>query len=220
MNATLSKYIDFGKQHKSQISLFILVLFYTVGVVGLNSTSRDWFLAATPFTLVLSIVVLLLNHEDWRPGFFVAAAAALMTGFFIEVAGVETGVIFGEYWYGATLGPKLFDVPLTIALNWLLLVYCTGCITASKVSWPKPLQAAAGATLMVGLDVLIEPVAMASDFWQWEGDVVPLQNYGVWFVTAFALLLIFHYLPFKKQNKVAFGLFLIQVAFFGILNLI
>lgn len=219
MSAVIAKTLDFGRQRKAPLSIALLLLFYVSGTIGLSTSYQDWFLAATPLTLVVSIALLLLNHEDWKPGFFLAAALAFLGGFFIEVAGVATGVIFGEYWYGATLGPKLFDVPLTIGLNWLLLVYCTGVITAAT-TWPRYLKAAVAALLMAGLDVLIEPVAMRLDFWDWAGGVVPLQNYLVWFGAAFVLLLAFHYLPFRKQNKVAFGLFIIQVVFFGILNLV
>lgn len=219
MNAALDKYVGLGKRHKAALSMGILILFYVSGTIGLNTSYSDWFLAATPLTLLVSIGILLLNHEDWNLNFGLAALAAMSVGFFIEVAGVATGLVFGSYWYGETLGPKLLDVPLTISLNWLLLVYCTGVITAAT-AWPKFLKAAVGALLMTGLDVLIEPVAMRSDFWHWEGNVVPFQNYLVWFLTAFALLLLFHFLPFKKRNKVAFGLFILQVAFFGILNLI
>jgi uncharacterized membrane protein len=41
------------------------------------------------------------------------------------------------------------------------------------------------ALLMVALDVLIEPVAVALDFWQWENAVIPIQNFVMWFANGF-----------------------------------
>ena len=37
---------------------------------------------------------------------------------------------------------------------------------------------------MVLLDIMIEPVAIELDFWQWEGGNIPLQNYLMWFIVA------------------------------------
>jgi putative membrane protein len=42
---------------------------------------------------------------------------------------------------------------------------------------------------MVGVDVFIEPVAMANDFWSWKDDVVPMQNYLGWGILSFLLFL-------------------------------
>jgi putative membrane protein len=45
----------------------------------------------------------------------------------------------------------------------------------------------AASLLMVALDLCIEPVAIALDFWTWQSDSVPIQNYLAWFITALAL---------------------------------
>ena len=74
--------------------------------------------------------------------------------------------------------------------------------------------------LMVGLDFLIEPVAISLDFWSWEYDIIPLQNYIGWFVIAFILQLIFlNVLDKAEKNIVAVSLFGWQIMFFGVLNL-
>jgi len=43
---------------------------------------------------------------------------------------------------------------------------------------------------MVGMDLLIEPVAIELNFWRWTDVTVPLENYIAWFVlsTLFARL--------------------------------
>ncbi|MBK9448699.1 MAG: carotenoid biosynthesis protein [Bacteroidetes bacterium] len=204
--------------YRPHFSIAILVILYVVGIVGLGSSSREWFLAATPLTLVISAGLLLANHLEWNRWAVSAVVTAAIVGFLVEVVGVQTGLIFGEYAYGATLGAKLWAVPLVIGLNWLLLTYTTGALTA-RLRLPKVLQAALAAAAMTALDVLIEPIAMAFDFWQWPGGVVPMQNYIAWFLVSFALLLLFQYLRFDKRNPLAAPVLALQVLFFGILNL-
>lgn len=218
MNTLIQKYRDQFPRYKAIFSFGILIIVYAVGIVGLQTSSSDWFLAATPITLMLSLAALLWNHQEWNFSFGIVILACLLVGYFVEVAGVATGVIFGDYWYGATLGPRVLGVPLTIAVNWLLLVYCTGSIVA-PTRWPGFVKAGISAALMTGLDVLIEPVAINFDFWQWKDGVIPWQNYLAWFVISYVLLLLFHYLKFNKQNRLGFGIFIIQVIFFGTLNL-
>jgi putative membrane protein len=40
---------------------------------------------------------------------------------------------------------------------------------------------------MTALDYFVEPVAMALGFWHWENDVIPLQNYMMWFITSLVI---------------------------------
>jgi putative membrane protein len=49
----------------------------------------------------------------------------------LEVVGVKTGLIFGEYKYGSTLGIKLFEVPLIIGFNWVFVIL--GSISISRL---------------------------------------------------------------------------------------
>jgi len=218
LSTLVKKYVGNWRQYKAEFSLLFLIIIYTVGVVGISTSFQDLVLPLTPVTLVLSVALLLWNQEGWQPKTVLMAALAFLTGFFIEVAGVETKVIFGVYWYGETLGPKLWDVPLAMGVNWLLLVFCIGSFVANK-RWPLLLKALVSALLMVGLDVLIEPMAIRLDFWDWEGGIIPLRNYIAWFGVSFALFLAYHGLKFPTANKTAFGLFVIQILFFGILNL-
>jgi uncharacterized membrane protein len=203
--------------YRSHISIAVLVILYSVGLVGLGTASRAWFLAATPLTLVISASLLVWNHRDWNLAACSAMAACILMGFLVEVLGVHTGLIFGNYAYGLTLGLEFWDVPLVIGLNWLLLVYATGTL-AARLRWPKLAQAALAALVMTVLDVLIEPVAMRLDFWQWQGDTVPLLNYLGWFGVSFILQFLFQFLRFQKGNPIAGVVLGLQFVFFGTLN--
>ena len=95
----------------------------------------------------------------------------------------RTGNIFGEYHYTSILGPRILGVPVVIGTNWLLLSYCFSAL----VLWWRPslkwiYQVVLGASLMVLLDVIIEPFAVHYGLWIWKGRVLPsLANYVAWF---------------------------------------
>jgi len=221
MNHLATKTTDlwaFAKR-KDSLSIFILLVLHTVGTIGLSTSLRGMVQPLTPVNLLISALLLFINHPKWTRAAIVSVLTAFIVGFTIEVVGVQTGAIFGQYWYGATLGPKLFGVPLMIGVNWAILVYASG-VLAATFRLPYLLRAALAALIMVGLDYLIEPVAIELDFWQWYRDTIPLRNYFGWFVTAFTLQLLFQKLVPAVNNRVAPTLLAVQAAFFLLLNLL
>lgn len=201
---------------KNSILLGIIVLFHTVGLIGLHSDSRAFFLGLSPLNLLLAMVCLLLSFRaSWKLA--VDVFVVLLLGFAVEVIGVHTGYLFGDYAYGSSLGWKLLGVPLIIGVNWALLSFgAIACVVRLRV--PIVVKALLSALLMTGLDVLIEPVAVNSDFWSWNHGIIPVFNYICWFGVAFPL----HYYLLKRgtpeQNPVAVGLFIGLIVFFGVLN--
>jgi bisanhydrobacterioruberin hydratase len=206
-------------RYRAHLALFVLVVLYGVGIGGILSSSRDWFLQLTPLTLMISLGLLLLNHVRWSVDFVATLVFCLLVGFWIEVLGVHTGVVFGSYSYGATLGWSWLEVPLIISCNWLILVYCSGVLVV-KLSAPVWVKALLAAGVMTILDVLIEPVAMHFDFWDWEGGSPPIRNYCAWFVVSFVLSLRFQKHRFDRVNLVGLVLLGLQFVFFGILNVL
>ena len=166
--------------NKTTISIVVLIILYAVGIIGIKSGTFGDILSLTPLNLLVSLALLLWNHEKWDGKFVVAIAIVAIAGFFVEVAGVQTGVIFGEYTYGKTLGWQWLDVPLVMAVNWLILVYCAAAVVSQRAEWDIWLKAFAGAVIMVSMDFLIEPVAIRYDFWSWANTVIPTQNYLAW----------------------------------------
>lgn len=202
------------------LSVILLGFVHVCGIAGLlYPPTRPLFEKATPFNLLLSATLLFSFHKDWNVYFFIFMLITLLSGFFIEVAGVHTALIFGSYEYGPTLGLKMWGVPLVIGVNWLILVYCTGVICHKMMVSPFTKAVLAG-LMMVLLDVLIEPVAMAHDYWQWEENEIPLQNYVGWYASSFLLLWVFYKLPFDKQNPFARYLYIMLISFFALLNIL
>ncbi|HLC82957.1 MAG TPA: carotenoid biosynthesis protein [Bacteroidia bacterium] len=198
-------------------STLILVVVHIAGIIGIQTDYKDLFLMCTPFNLLLCIGLLFWNHAEYSKSLFIFSILTFLIGYFIEVVGVKTGMIFGNYSYGNTLGFKILDVPLIIGVNWLLLIYCVGVI-CNKLKISSLYKSLFGAALLTALDLSIEVVAIKYDFWSWIGDYPPFQNFIAWFIVSFLLLLLFHSMNFNKSNKLAQGLFFIQLVFFVTLS--
>nr|WP_299418839.1 carotenoid biosynthesis protein [uncultured Emticicia sp.] len=206
------------KNHKPY--LYLLISMYIAGVIGLNiNATAELFKFLTPFNLVVSLGILLYFHNGWSSDFIFFAIITFLIGYFIEVVGVKTGLIFGHYQYDRTLGFEILEVPPVIGVNWLLLVYCVGS-SFCRVNQPIYIKVAYGSLLMTMFDFLVEPIAMRLEMWSWFGLLPPVQNYIGWFMVSAFLLTIFHCLPFRKDNKIAFWLLILQICFFGIQSLL
>lgn len=196
----------------------VVIVFYLVGTAGtILKFSNSFFTGLFPFALILSFILLLLS-KDTRPVIkdFVVMALIAVSSFLIEAAGVSTGLIFGVYTYGETLGLKLLGTPLIIGLNWTLLVLASGSITDPlKISIPLKILIASG--IMVLYDVMMEQVAGRLDMWNWENESIPPVNYLGWFVTA-AILHSFARLTGIKMNySLSAVVLLTQTGFFLLL---
>lgn len=201
----------------TEYSVHIFALMHGVGVIGLLSPWSTFFQLLTPLNLLVSAYVLVINQEHQSLRFLYYAALVFILGFFVEVVGVQTGMIFGDYTYGQTLGIKLFGVPLLIGLNWLLVMYSVAVLT-DKFNLPVLVKILLGATLAVFLDLFIEPVAVHFDFWRWTSVNVPLQNYIGWFFTASFFQALYHGFKLKIENKVAIPYLITNLIFFIILS--
>lgn len=208
--------------NKTQFSILLLSLFYLFGIIGMSLPFRMTFALLTPVNLLVSLILVLYHHQNWSNAFIGGAIFCGVAGYISEVAGVQTGLIFGTYKYGAALGWQCFDVPIVLAVNWLLLIYASAAVVNHFFSQRQLVfKALLSSVLMVALDVLIEPVAMKLDFWMWADGIIPIQNFIGWFVIAFLLQLVFFGVIEKGfKNNIAVLLFAWQVVFFGLLGFI
>lgn len=203
---------------KTNLAILYLGIIYLVGIVGILRPIHPEFIRLTPLNLLVSLGTVLLFHPQWSRNTLIALSALFVLGFFAEVFGVNTGLLFGTYHYEEVLGWKIWGTPLMLGVNWTLLGYSCG-VTVNQFLphlkwWQKGPIAAA---LMVFLDLFIEPVAIEYNFWEWPGNVVPLQNYVGWYLVSLPLLSLFAYLQGQIRNKVAIALLLMQWIFFAIL---
>ena len=197
----------------------LLIWIYLIGAIGLSVPyTRRYFIYLIPVNLILAIILLLYYHQRWNLKFIFLAVFTIAASFLIEMLGVETGEIFGDYTYGKALGIKWHETPVIIGINWLLLLYCTYTI-AKRIRIHFLFQVLIAALLMTVYDFFLEPVADKLDMWHWQNRVIPLQNYAAWFGVSLIFLLLFHFLKTDSSNKIARPLYIIQLVFFMILYL-
>lgn len=234
-NRSAEKTIVLNRFTKFEIATAIAVFFHSIGLVGLLFFDKTFFLAATPVNLLLSFALLIWTQREKNIAFFVFIIICFGVGIAVEIIGVNTGILFGDYTYGNVLGFKIQQVPLLIGINWFLIIYCCGIsiqtllmkainrVAADTGKAPMALKALSviidGATLAVFFDWLMEPVAVKLGYWNWNGDgSIPMLNYICWFVVSILLLTAFHFANFNKQNKFAVNLLLTQLMFFLLLR--
>lgn len=196
--------------------IYLVVSMHIAGTIGLQTSWRWLFELLTPLHLLTTTLILLWSQAQDRR-YLLAGLIVMAITFIVEMIGVNTGLLFGQYSYGQALGPKLWGTPFIIGCNWVLLSFSIGHIF---YNWAAPvvLKSFFGAIMMVGVDVFIEPVAMANDFWSWRDDVVPMQNYLGWGILSFLLFLgLFRWIRFE-ENRLAIWVFGAQVFFFLVLN--
>ena len=220
---------------KYQIATGIAIFFHAIGLAGMLFTDNNFFVHSTPFNLLLSFLLLVWTHPEKNKSFYFFIGIVFIVGFLSEVVGVNTGLLFGEYHYSKILGIQLFQVPILIAVNWFIIIYCSGIgthVLLNKVinrvakDYNEPslkLKAMSvifdGASLAVLFDWLMEPVAIKLGFWTWGGDgSVPFYNYFCWLLISILLLTVFNFFNFRKENKFAVNLLLTQALFFLILR--
>ncbi len=202
--------------NKINISIAVLIIFHMVGIGGVLLANPIEFLRLTPLNLLLTLAIVLVNHQQWK--FAWVFIVTYVAGFFVEVLGVNTGFPFGEYEYGSVLGPKLFETPLMIGVNWLILLYASNAIS-KHFGLTVITKALGAAALMVVLDYAIEPVAIKYDFWTWAQAEPPFENYMAWFVIAFLLSLVWQWTKIELNKKIAIAVYSVELGFFALLNL-
>jgi bisanhydrobacterioruberin hydratase len=198
----------------------LLLLFYFFGALGMAMPQfRELFLALTPVNLLLTLVVFYKVNKDFSGKFLLLSGLIFLIGFSVEAIGVATGVLFGSYEYGEPFGFKIFETPVMIGANWLFLSLSTYGVVrhfSKKGLWliiVPPL-------LMTALDVLVEPIAIKLDFWSWENNIIPIQNYVMWFITSLVIHSIVYFFKPTINAKISFVVLGVQIVFFWGLNLV
>ena len=204
--------------------IIVLGILYGVGAIGIPYPEMSRFLLPmTPVLLLLTTTLLIFFQLEKDIRFWIVILFVFLASIALEIAGVQTGAIFGEYEYGQTLGPKVFSVPVMIGVNWVLLVISTGMISMRlHLKWWK--KAVIAASLMVFLDMWMEPLCSQMDMWHWSGGEAPMKNYLAWWIAAFIFQVIFQRYYVKRMtyypdNPIAFYVWLYQFLFFAIINM-
>ena len=203
---------------KNLLIMMVLIILYGVGIVGFCIPElKEIMLPISGTILYLTTIGVVLSSRDILKN-LLFLFIAFCIGFSAEVIGVKTGILFGDYSYGSNLGHKFSGVPIVIGLLWgVLAVGSASCVAQFPIL--KKQAPFLAALLMLGIDYIMEPVAIACDFWSWEGATIPLWNYICWFGIAFILQVILKRGKLTELNKVFSLVFILIALFFSLLNL-
>ncbi|WP_405208639.1 carotenoid biosynthesis protein [Aquimarina sp. LLG6339-5] len=199
-------------ERKLLISIILIWLFNISGIIGILIGYESWFLPLTPFNLLLYLGLMIWNSRINKK-LILALLIPFGIGMITEYLGVNYGLIFGNYQYGSNLGSKIFGVPWIIGINWALLVYCTAAIS-KKIHTSIVISSFIGAVLMVALDIIIEVSAPRFDFWEFERQIVPIQNYIGWVVVSFVAHFLFQKVYKTLQYTISVHIFIAIFIFF------
>jgi len=177
----------------------IAVLFPAVGAVTLVASAEG--ILPEPFAfnawlLLFGIVVMRspliagVLPVIGRRAFFGIALLTAYT-YVVEIVGVTTGLPYGEFSYGVSLGPMLAGVPLALPVFFLPLVvnaYLLCLLLLGERASSLAVRLGTVIPTVVAMDLVLDPGAVALGFWSFaEGGVfygVPLLNYVGWTLSA------------------------------------
>lgn len=191
-------------------SVLILFIFHFFGVLLFAYDPKS---AELSFLTLFVCVFLILIHENNVQKYYIYLSIILI-GYLIEIIGVNTNLLFGNYSYGDSLGVKIFNVPPLIGLNWLIIIISGASVSRllfrKKSIWIVSLSSSIICTL---LDIIIEPVAIKFNFWNWNNGDIPMYNYLCWLI--FSFLFSYLYLRYKPHlNKIGPYTYGVWVLFF------
>ena len=201
--------------------VFILLpIFYGMGFLfHLIDATFPYMLILTPYTILATAIIgFLPDIYNQNRKLLLWAFITFLCTLFLEILGVATGWIFGAYDYGKTLGFSILGVPVLIGINWTLIIMGSASLVKRVTSHPS-LVALGTASITVLFDWIMEPVAIALDYWAWSGGDIPLQNYIAWFLIACAFTRIFEAMKLESTSRIPSLVVVVQAIFFLLLRL-
>jgi bisanhydrobacterioruberin hydratase len=232
--SSVLKIFNFDYNKKERIALYIALAFHVFGCIGILCRI-PFFVNSTALNLWVCFFLILFTHRTYNKPFVSFIIFAFGLGMLVEILGVNTGMLFGNYKYGAIMGLSIKGVPITIGLNWFVTLYC--CCTAfgsfqrralknMEALGRKPPHAylklsfiADSAAMAVLFDWILEPVATTLGYWKWfPNNEIPNLNYICWFIFSLPIAWCFKWCEVNEHNKFAIHLLMIQAMFFLILR--
>lgn len=212
LKTSLIQHVSFLNEKKVHS---FLVSFYVVAVFGFAIPhTRDLFIMLTKWALLFNIGILFYYHKSGFSNItIVVFSMIVLWGYVVEVIGVNTGAVFGKYTYETALGITLFDTPLLIGVNWLMLTYLFASVVNLYCNSTVFIKSLLGALGMLVYDFFLETICHHTKMWFWQDAVVPLKNYVAWFVIAFVFHLVIHFFKIQMKNPVAITLLFCQMGY-------
>ncbi len=170
--------------------ILLSVMFFLAGFMTINSPFPlgNLWIVSVFFIVLLALPAFygLILFLGMRRGIFTIILLSIFAIVF-ETFAIKTGFPYGNFNYTDLIGPKLFNiVPFSIAFAWTPLVI--GCLAlSSKLGVKRIHQIILSGFLLMLVDMVLDPGAVALNFWVWELQdffyKVPLSNFIGWFIS-------------------------------------
>lgn len=180
------------RDNRVTIAITIPLVGVALLVAGSEELLPHW-IAFNPYLMVLAATVMALPLiaglaplVDRRLAVGLIALACFAWG--IELTGVHTGYPYGQFAYETDLGPMLLgDVPLALPIFYfpiLLNSYLLAVLVLGRLAHKLPVRYPATLGLVVAMDLVLDPGAVALGFWAWTDPGiyygVPAMNFLGW----------------------------------------
>ncbi|MEI8081715.1 MAG: carotenoid biosynthesis protein [Actinomycetes bacterium] len=141
----------------------------------------------------------------WALQFFVTTVVFAIV---VEAIGVWSGLPFGHYTYGSSLGPQLLGVPLLIPLAWAMAAY-PALLLARRLGTHPVSVVVIGAFALTSWDLFLDPQMVSQGYWTWSNvgltlpgvQLIPATNFLGWFVASLILMLLLAPLPATRAAE-------------------
>lgn len=176
------------------INVVLLVIFYMWLLYGLVVELAGLQEMVAPLMLMQSIalVVFCVLHSmavlGWKCA-LVFFAITVVVSTVVEMVGVHTGVIFGQYQYTSLIGVKVLDVPLEVPFSWFMMLYPSFCVAdliiegqahsrRPKSRWLSLITiSTCTAFVVTGWDLAADPLGSTdSGIWVWTHGTQEARN--------------------------------------------
>lgn len=211
-----------------------LVRFFMIGIVGiLLPVSRPLFVKLTPFVLIGCLALILFYEftatRKRGTGYFITFVIIVyLLSLSVEIVGVNTGILFGHYRYGPTLGLQVAHTPIIIGISWLILILGSASISTGLSSFmgfagtryiDAVFRIITASFLTVSFDFILERVAPWMEMWSWQTPRIPGRNYLAWLLISLVFQSYYVLAKIQQRTRVAGNLFVLLFLFFLLLLL-
>lgn len=195
---------------KKALVIFLWVLHLTA-LIGIALGYQDFFITKSPLTLLYLSIVLWICFPIRSIKKMALFGLCFAVGIGVEWIGVHTGSLFGDYYYGHNLGPKIDGIPYLIGINWAILAFITHAIVQSFIK-NITAQIFSAAGMMVVLDFFLEHICDYAGFWYFNGGA-GWWNYVCWFIIAAILHTILAHYKLQGDRNSSLHLYAAQLIF-------
>lgn len=222
------------------LAIVALVIFSYAG--AFRAVVRPWVELPDPtggvsgqtFALLIFSLLHAAYALGWRHMAIFFGITAVVSWLFEQV-GVESGLIYGPYFYTDVLGLKLGHVPLLIPLAWFMMIY-PGYVIANLIAQDRPVGSPShvgrllwlaflSAMVMTAWDLVVDPVlsgpAVGAWVWTQGGPYfgIPVQNFVGWMLTTFTVYAIYRLyesrVPLAPEGRIARWIALLPLLAYG-----